>query len=95
MNSMIYKWRMYLRNLKSLKKGLLLRNRTVMVRKKIRPLKKTKKIKKVKLKEKNLEKYDFYIKKNYFILFYFITDIFVINLSNDDSLSKQRKQSYT
>lgn len=66
-----------------------------MVRKKIRPLKKTKKIKKVKLKEKNLEKYDFYIKKNYFILFYFITDIFVINLSNDDSLSKQRKQSYT
>ena len=38
-----------------------------MVRKKIRPLKKTKKIKKVKLKEKNLEKYDFYIKKNYFI----------------------------
>jgi len=92
---MIYKWRRYLRNLKSLKKGLLLRNRTVMVRKKIRPLKKTKKIKKVKLKEKNLEKYDFYIKKNYFILFYFITDIFVINLSNDDSLSKQRKQSYT
>ena len=66
-----------------------------MMRKKIRPQKKMMKIKKVKLKEKNLEKYDFYIKKNYFILFYFITDIFVINLSNDDSLSKQRKQSYT
>ena len=68
---MIYKWRRYLRNLKSLKKGLLLRDRTVMMRKKIRPQKKMKKIKKVQLKEKNLKKYDFYVKK-FILLFYFI-----------------------
>ena len=39
-----------------------------MMRKKIRPQKKMMKIKKVKLKEKKLKKYDFYTKKIYFII---------------------------